>query len=128
MTPSRPYLLRGIYEWLVDNDQTPYLLVDAEAKDVQVPVEHVQDGKIILNISPTATRDLQLGTENVTFSARFGGKPMLVNVPISSALALYSKENGRGMMFPEEQSMDDPEPPEPNQSTPPHKPFLTLVK
>lgn len=128
MTPSRPYLLRGIYEWLVDNDQTPYLLVDAEAKNVQVPVEHVQDGKIILNISPTATRDLLLGTENVTFSARFGGKPMLVNVPISSALALYSKENGRGMMFPDEQSMDDPEPPEPNQSTPPHKPFLTLVK
>lgn len=128
MTPSRPYLLRGIYEWLVDNDQTPYLLVDAEADNVQVPGQHVQDGKIILNISPSATRDLILGNEGVSFSARFGGKPMLVNVPADAALALYSKENGRGMMFPDEQSMDDPEPPEPDKSDPPQKPFLTLVK
>ena len=128
MTQSRPYLLRGIYEWLVDNDQTPYLLVDAEAENVRVPVEHVQDGKIILNISPSATRELVLGNDGVSFSARFGGKPMLVNVPMTAALALYSKENGRGMMFPDEQSMDDPEPPEPDNNEPPQKPFLTLVK
>lgn len=128
MTPSRPYLLRGIYQWLVDNEQTPYLLVDAEADHVRVPGEHVQDGKIILNISPSATRDLILDNEGVSFNARFGGKPMMVNVPISAALALYSKENGRGMVFPDEQSMDDPEPPEPDSSEPPQKPFLTLVK
>jgi len=128
MTPSRPYLLRGIYAWLVDNDQTPYLLVDAEADNVQVPGEHVQDGKIILNISPSATRDLILGNEGVSFSARFGGKPMLLNVPIEAALALYSKENGRGMMFPDEQNMDDPEPPEPEKRELPQKPKLTLVK
>lgn len=128
MTPSRPYLLRGIYEWLVDNDQTPYLLVDAQADDVIVPEEHVQDGKIILNISPSATRDLVMDNEGVSFSARFGGKPMLVNVPVTSALALYSKENGRGMMFPEEQNMDDPEPPEPDKRELPQKPVLTLVK
>ncbi len=112
MTQSRPYLLRGIYDWLIDNEQTPYLLVDAEAEGVNVPLEHVQDGKIILNISLTATRDLELSNDGVSFNARFGGKPMIVNVPIMAALALYSKENGRGMMFPEETTDDDPLSPE----------------
>jgi stringent starvation protein B len=128
MTPSRPYLLRGIYEWLVDNEKTPYLLVDAEADNVLVPDEHVQNGKIILNISPSAIRDLTLSNDGVSFTARFGGNPMLINVPIAAALALYSKENGRGMMFPDEQSMDDPDPTDPDNSEPPQKPFLTLVK
>ncbi|MCU7799909.1 MAG: ClpXP protease specificity-enhancing factor [gamma proteobacterium symbiont of Lucinoma myriamae] len=129
MTPSRPYLLRGIYDWLMDNEQTPYLLVDAEAEGVTVPLEHVQDGKIILNISLTATRDLELTNDGVSFNARFGGKPMIVNVPIMAALALYSKENGRGMMFPEE-TTDDPLSPDPTRGKdePPQKPHLTLVK
>ncbi len=134
MTPSRPYLLRGIYDWLIDNEQTPYLLVDAEAEGVIVPIEHVQDGKIILNISLTATRDLELSNDGVSFNARFGGKPMKVNVPIMATLALYSKENGRGMMFPEESSDNDPfsPDPEPGKSTSKEdavqKPHLTLVK
>ena len=134
MTPSRPYLLRGIYDWLTDNEQTPYLLVDAEAEGVIVPVEHVQDGKIILNISLTATRDLELTNDGVSFNARFGGKPMKVNVPIMATLALYSKENGRGMMFPEEGSDDDPLSPDPGsgkgsgKDEAPQKPHLTLVK
>jgi len=102
--------------------------VDAEADNVLVPDEHVQDGKIILNISPSAIRDLTLGNDGVSFTARFGGKPWLINVPIAAALALYSKENGRGMMFPDEQSMDDPAPTDPDNSGPPQKPFLTLVK
>lgn len=130
MTPSRPYLLRGIYDWLIDNEQTPYLLVDAEAEGVTVPLEHVQDGKIILNISLTATRDLELSNEGVSFNARFSGKPMIVNVPIMAALALYSKENGRGMMFPEETTDDDPFSPEPppGKDEQAQKPHLTLVK
>jgi stringent starvation protein B len=128
MTPSRPYLLRAIYDWLIDNEQTPYLLVNADAEGVIVPREHVQDGKIILNISMTATRDLELGNEGVTFSARFSGKPMQVNVPILSALALYSKENGRGMMFPDEGTDDDPDTPEPDKNEGSQKPHLTLVK
>jgi len=134
MTPSRPYLLRGIYDWLIDNEQTPYLLVDAEAKDVAVPTEHVQDGKIILNISLTATRDLELTNDGVSFNARFGGKAMTVNVPITAALALYSKENGRGMMFPEEGPDDDPQSPDTEsgkssgKNEPPTKPHLKLVK
>jgi len=134
MTPSRPYLLRGIYDWLIDNEQTPYLLVDAEAEDVIVPIEHIQDGKIILNISLTATRDLELTNEGVSFNARFGGKPMKVNVPIMATLALYSKENGRGMMFPEEGTDNDPLSPDPEpgkgsgKDGAPQKPHLTLVK
>lgn len=130
MTPSRPYLLRGIYDWLIDNEQTPYLLVDAEAEGVTVPLEHVQDGKIILNISLTATRDLELTNDGVSFNARFGGKPMIVNVPIMATLALYSKENGRGMMFPEETGDNDPLSPDPTRGKdePPQKPHLTLVK
>ncbi len=132
MTPSRPYLLRGIYDWLIENEQTPYLLVDAEAEGVTVPTEHIQDGKIILNVSLTATRDLELSNDGVSFNARFSGKPMLVYVPIMAALALYSKENGRGMMFPEENSDDDPFSPDPTRSKEkeptPQKPHLTLVK
>ena len=132
MTLSRPYLLRGIYDWLTDNEQTPYLLVDAEAEGVIVPIEHIQDGKIILNISLTATRDLELTNDGVSFNARFGGKPMRVNVPIMATLALYSKENGRGMMFPEEGSDNDPLSPDPepgkSKEETPQKPHLTLVK
>jgi stringent starvation protein B len=132
MTPSRPYLLRGIYDWLIENEQTPYLLVDAEAEGVTVPTEHIQDGKIILNVSLTATRDLELSNDGVSFNARFSGKPMLVYVPIMAALALYSKENGRGMMFPEENSDGDPFSPDPTRSKEkepaPQKPHLTLVK
>lgn len=134
MTPSRPYLLRGIYDWLIDNEQTPYLLVDAEAQGVIVPVEHVQDGKIILNISLTATRDLELTNDGVSFNARFGGKPMKVNVPIMATLALYSKENGRGMMFPDEGADNDPLSPDPgsgkgsDKAEASQKPHLTLVK
>ncbi len=134
MTPSRPYLLRAIYDWLIDNEQTPYLLVDAEAEDVIVPIEHVQDGKIILNISLTATRDLELTNDGVSFNARFGGKPMIVNVPIMATLALYSKENGRGMMFPEEGDDNEPLSPTPDpgkgskKEAPAQKPHLTLVK
>jgi len=131
MTPSRPYLLRAIYDWLIDNEQTPYLLVDADAEGVVVPREHVQDGKIILNISLTATRDLELTNDGVCFNARFGGQPMKVNVPIMASLALYSKENGRGMMFPEEETDDPQSPdhdPDSDKGKSPQKPHLTLVK
>ena len=133
MTPSRPYLLRAIFDWLIENDQTPYLLVDAEATDVMVPLEHVQDGKIILNISLTATRGLELSNEAVSFNARFSGVSMDVYVPTSAALALYSKENGRGMMFPEEGDEDSQVPHSnageiTNEKEKPKKPHLSIVK
>lgn len=109
MTSSRPYLLRAIYEWIVDNNMTPYLLVDATAENVLVPVEHVSNGKIILNISPSAVVGLELGAETVNFNARFGGKPMHINAPMKAVLAIYSKENGRGMVFSDEDEGPPPE-------------------
>jgi stringent starvation protein B len=107
MTSSRPYLIRAIYEWVVDNAQTPYLLVDAEEESVQVPREYVQDGRIVLNVSPSAVTGLDLGNDYVSFSARFGGTPREVLVPVHRVMAVYSRENGQGMMFAEE---DEPEP------------------
>ncbi|MFK5986633.1 MAG: ClpXP protease specificity-enhancing factor [Pseudomonadota bacterium] len=103
MTSSRPYLLQAIYDWLNDNQLTPYLLVDAEYQDVVVPTEYIQDGKIILNIGYTAVQTLDIQQECITFSARFSGKPMQIYIPMQAALALYAMENGKGMVFPEEQ-------------------------
>jgi len=102
MTSSRPYLVRAMYQWICDNGLTPYLLVDATVADCIVPVEHIQDGKIILNILPVAVNGLVLGDEAVTFSARFSGKSESIYIPIDAVLAVYARENGQGMMFTEE--------------------------
>lgn len=102
MTSSRPYLLRAIYQWIVDNDCTPYLLVNAAAPEVSVPAEYVENDKIILNIGPTAAHELVLGDEEVSFGARFGGRPMAVVAPVSAVLAIYARENGQGMLFTDE--------------------------
>ena len=104
MTSSRPYLLRAIYDGIVDNDMTPYILVDATMEDVQVPSEHVSNGKIILNVSPSAVMSLELADDSVSFNARFSGKAVFINTPVKAVLAIYSKENGRGMVFTEEEN------------------------
>lgn len=105
MLSSRPYLARALYEWLLDNDNTPYIVVDAEQEGVQVPRQHVQNGQIVLNIAPGAVRDLLIANEGVSFSARFGGQPMHVSVPTAALVALYSRENGVGMVFGHEPVM-----------------------
>jgi stringent starvation protein B len=103
MNSSRPYLLRALYEWIVDNGCTPYVLVNAGLEGVQVPRAYVKDGQIILNISPTAVADLRLENGAMAFHARFGGAPMQVYVPMVAVLGIYARENGQGMMFePEE--------------------------
>lgn len=102
MKSSRPYLLRAIYEWIVDNDCTPYLLVSATAPGVDVPPEYVENDKIILNIGPSATQGLVLGDDEVSFNARFGGKPRAVAAPVAAVLAIYARENGQGMLFTED--------------------------
>lgn len=112
MNSSRPYLIRALYEWIVDNNLTPYLLVDSAVEEVEVPRDFVENGRIILNISPEATHSLVLGNGAITFNARFSGAAMDVNVPISGVLAIYAKENGQGMMFGDS---EDP-PPEPEGS------------
>lgn len=99
MTPSRPYLLRAFYEWLVDNELTPHLVVDAEQPDVDVPRQFVQDGQIVLNIAPAAVSGLQMTNDLVTFSARFSGAPHQLYVPMWAVKAIYARENGAGTVF-----------------------------
>lgn len=99
MTPSRPYLVRAIYEWLVDNQATPYLLLDATAQGVRVPLQYIKDGKIVLNIAPHAVKELLVHNEGVSFSARFNGAAMSITAPMSAVLAIYARENGQGMFF-----------------------------
>jgi stringent starvation protein B len=112
---SQPYLLRAIYEWIIDNDLTPYLLVDASNDDVFVPHKYVDNGKIVLNIAPRAVDNLELSNEHVLFDARF-----------TAVLAIYAKENGQGMVFNETPGGDEP-PPEQGPSKP-RKPSLKVVK
>ena len=109
MNSSRPYLLRAIHQWIVDNDCTPYLLVNANAPGVEVPRDYIENEKIILNISPAAAHDLHLGDEAVVFNARFAGRPMEVVAPVSAVLAIYARENGQGMLFTEEALGEDEE-------------------
>tara|TARA_Y100001935_G_C17304854_1_gene511618 strand:- start:229 stop:660 length:432 start_codon:yes stop_codon:yes gene_type:complete len=108
LTSNRPYLIRALYEWLIDNEQTPHLLVDAQHESVLVPTEHVEDGRIVLNISPSAIYDFDLGNEAITFRARFGGKSYEIHIPPDAVLGIYSQENGQGMLFPEDHEPDDP--------------------
>jgi len=108
MTSSRPYLVRAFNEWILDNDCTPYIVVDADVQGVQVPTEHVANGQIVLNISPGAVRGLVVGNSSLEFSARFGGVPMQVFIPLQAVMAIYAKENGEGMVFGSEPGSPDP--------------------
>lgn len=136
MTSSRPYLIRAMYQWITDNGMTPHLLVDVAIDGVQVPTEHVQNGKIILNVAPMAIGALILGDEEITFSARFSGKSMSIYFPIEAVLAVYAKENGQGMMFSEDDGAvssdseddDDPDPDSGPGSSKAKRPSLRVVK
>ncbi|MDE9540794.1 ClpXP protease specificity-enhancing factor [Xenorhabdus bovienii] len=99
MSPRRPYLLRAHYEWLLDNEMTPHLVVDVTLYGVNVPMEYANDGQIILNISPRAVGNLELTNDEVRFNARFGGVARQVSVPMAAVIAVYGRENGAGMMF-----------------------------
>lgn len=143
MNPSRPYIARALYEWILDNDCTPHLLVDAEAPGVVVPTQFVQDGQIVLNVMPSAIRNLTMDGDEISFGARFGGVPMQVRVPYGALLAMYARENGMGMGFGMEPGADayerlqplvepvveedeGPEPPEPPKGG--GRPKLKVVK
>ena len=99
MTPQKPYLVRGLYEWLLDNEVTPYILVDTSSDAVLIPKGIATDGKVVLNLSPNAIQQLEMTNEHLSFSARFGGVAQDVFCPMSSVLAIYARENGEGMMF-----------------------------
>lgn len=109
---SRPYLARALFQWLLDNDLTPHVVVDAEHPQVEVPRQFVQNGQIVLNLSPNAVRDLAMENDAISFEARFGGQPMRVMVPSDALVAIYGRENGVGMVFGHEPVM--PQPAEPS--------------
>ena len=107
MTPNRPYLLRAFFDWIVDNQCTPHLVVNADFPAVQVPTQFVQDGQIVLNISPSAVTQFAMDNQQLSFNARFGGQPMQVYVPIGAVLAIYARENGEGTVFTAEEFLED---------------------
>lgn len=107
LSPRRPYLLRAFYEWLLDNQLTPHLVVDVTLPGVNVPMEYARDGQIVLNIAPRAVGNLELANDEVRFNARFGGVPRQVYVPLAAVLAIYSRENGAGTMFEPEAAYDE---------------------
>lgn len=142
MTPTRPYFLRAIYEWIVDNGCTPFLAVNADGADVFVPRDYVDNGQITLNVAPDAIANLVMANDSVTFNARFSGTPYQIHLPMASILGIYARENGQGMAFPEEYVQasetsgdatpsegddDSPEPPSPSGPSG-GKPKLKVVK
>ena len=124
MNSSRPYIIRAIYEWIVDNDCTPHLLVDVEVDGVDVPQSYVSDGQIVLNISPTAVVGLEMGNQIISFNGRFGGVATDIMVPIKAILGIYARENGQGMVFDTTEEPDNPPDPPPDRV----RPSLKVVK
>lgn len=134
MTPSKPYLLRAIYEWIVDNQCTPYVLVAAEAPGVVAPEGIAEQGQLVLNLSPAATRHLTISNETICFETRFSGVPHQLVIPAYAVLAIYAQENGQGMSFEPElwdtiaDEPDVPDEPPPPPPKPGGRPSLRVVK
>lgn len=137
MNSSRPYLVRALYEWIVDNDCTPHLLVNAEYPGVQVPVGFASDGQIVLNASPSAVRHLHMDNQAVSFEGRFGGVAHSLYIPAEAIMAIYARENGQGMVFDMEPPLaggsqeSGPEDDGPGGNEPPRpsgRPSLKVVK
>ncbi|CAK0741515.1 Stringent starvation protein B [Gammaproteobacteria bacterium] len=146
MTSTQPYLIRALYDWILDNGLTPYILVNADVDGTEVPRQYVKDGRIVLSLSPTAVQALVMGNDTLHFRARFAGHAMEVLVPVQAVMAMYAKENGQGMSFLNEahgnemhgddrsRSMTEidtstaPQDPPPLQPRPSGRPTLTVVK
>lgn len=128
MTSNRPYLIRAIYEWIADNNLTPHILINAELPNVEVPQDYVRDGRIVININPSAVRDLNLGNDFIEFMGRFAGIAHHINIPISAVMAIYARENGQGMVFSEEPEGGDGGSPPKSQPGKKPKPTLKVVK
>ena len=132
VTSRRPYLIRAMFDWAVDNGMTPHLVVATEAEGVEVPGQYAKDGRITLNISPRAAQNLSIGPDVISFNARFGGQPWQVRVPPGAVLAVYARENGEGVVFGEAESSQEPTPPETPKPPPDRpkrgRPQLKIVK
>ena len=123
-------MLRAIYQWILDNQCTPYLLVNANSEGVVVPQDFVQDGQIVLNISEVAVAGLNIDSSYVSFSGRFGGVSQDIWVPVGAVLAIYAKENGQGMLFDPDDDIPPPAPDDdgPDSGDSPKRPSLKVVK
>jgi stringent starvation protein B len=137
VSSKRPYLIRAMHEWMTDNDLTPHVVVDAESPGVSVPDRYVTEGRIILNLSYAATNNLAIGTENLSFQARFGGVSTQVEIPTAAVLGIYAQETGQGMIFTEDDAPDGATGDEPDGDGPdddgpddsgPSRPKLKVVK
>lgn len=127
MTSTKPYLIRAIYEWILDNNMTPYIMVNAEMPNVVVPQQHVKNGIILLNVSPLASKDLKITNEDVSFETKFSGRTCNISFPIEAVISISARENGRGMVFAPDFDKHlgiDVTSTKPK----PKKPHLTLVK
>jgi stringent starvation protein B len=125
---KRPYLIRAMHSWMMDNGETPHVIVDAEKPGVEVPRAYVKDGKVVLNLSSTATQRLVLGNDWIEFEARFAGVVHHVRIPVSTVLGIYARETGEGMVFSEQDLGPEP----PTKPAPPEdggrRPQLKVVK
>lgn len=121
MPQLKPYLIRAIYQWVLDCDQTPYLLIEDQDEKTVLPMDFVKDGTIVLNIQPSAVENLKLENDHITFDARFHGKSMQIFAPIEAILAIFAQENGEGMFF--DQAKDRKKPPKVEK-----KPNLHIIK
>jgi len=130
MNSSRPYLVRALYEWIVDNDCTPHLLVNVDYPGVQVPAGFASDGQIVLNVAPSAIRHLHMDKEAISFEGRFGGVAHSLNVPSAAVMAIYARENGQGMVFEIEPTPPDDDAPTDGDDAPRPggRPSLKVVK
>lgn len=125
MSPLKPYLIRSLYEWIVDNQLTPYIEVSANSSTAVLPEEYIENGKIVLNIKPQSIDGLVLGNDEIQFQAGFSGIQRQIVFPTDSVLGIFSKENGQGMFFNHEENTDEnPDPPEKKHT----KPQLRVVK
>lgn len=122
---QRPYLIRAMHEWMMDNGFTPHIVADATVTGLIAPSEHVKEGKIVLNVSHSATQGLVLGNDEIAFEARFDGVAQQVSVPVQAVLGIYARETGQGMVFAAE---DSPVPPGDAPPAAPSRPTLKVVK
>jgi len=129
MISNRPYLMRAMYDWIVDNEWTPHLQIDANFPGVDAPTEYADEGVLILNISPEAVMFFRIENDWISFQARFGGIERKVGFPPESVLAIFAKENGHGMPFsPEPYPEEPPKPKEGKSADKPKRPHLSVVK
>ena len=119
--------MRALYEWIVDNEMTPYVLVDASIDGVMVPQQFVKDNQIVLNISPDAVVELSISNESVSFNGRFGGVATDIFAPVAAVVGIYARENGQGMVFDPEDNLTPPDDTTPSPDKP-ERPTLKIVK